>query len=411
VKSFLADARVSLLAMSVLSLASCGGDDSPPTTNVPNSVLIADFNADGIPDVAAATTAAAADGSTPNPGFASIFLQSRSDVGSFSGGKHFPTGNNPSSIAVGDLTGLSSADLVVANFLAGSVSVLLETAVASGDFLAASNISVGGHPNEVVIADLNGDGRKDLAVADDTASAGRVLVLLQDATTAALFGTPIALSTTDAVAGVAVSDLNGDGKPDIAAATADANGNNGHVVVFFQDPNSAGTFLSPAVFAGGAQPSAVKIADIDGDGLPDLIVANAGPGTDGIGSAGASVLLQDAANPGSFLAPVTYATQSGTVHLVVADLNGDSKPDIVTANLGPSPTGSVSVLLQDPTRPGVFLSPVNYTGFGQPLGVAVGDLNNDGHPDIAVADGTTATMMLQSATAPGTFASGVQIGN
>ena len=410
-KSLLAGSRVPLLAMSVLSLASCGGDDSPPTTNVPNSVLIADFNADGIPDVAAATTAAAADGSTPNPGFASIFLQSRSDVGSFSGGKHFPTGNNPSSIAVGDLTGLSSSDLVVANFLAGSVSVLLETAAASGDFLAASNISVGGHPNEVVIADLNGDGRKDLAVADDTASSGRVLVLLEDATTAGQFGTPIALSTTDAAAGVAVGDLNGDGKPDLVAATADANGNNGHVVVFFQDPNSAGTFLSPAVFAGGAQPSAVKIADVDGDGLPDLIVANAGPGTDGIGSAGASVLLQDEANPGSFLAPVTYATQSGTVHLVVADLNGDSKPDIVTANLGPSPTGSVSVLLQDPTRPGVFLSPVNYAGFGQPLGVAVGDLNNDGHPDIAVADGTTATMLLQSAATPGTFASGVQIGN
>ena len=205
--------------------------------------------------------------------------------------------------------------------------------------------------------------------------------------------------------------MNGDGKPDLVAATADANGNNGHVVVFFQDPNSAGTFLSPVLFAGGAQPSAVKIADVDADGLPDLIVANAGPGTDGIGSAGVSVLLQDEANPGSFLAPVTYATQSATVHLVMADLNGDSKPDIVTANLGPSPTGSVSVLLQDPTRPGVFLSPVNYAGFGQPLGVAVGDLNNDGHPDIAVADGTTAIMMLQSTTTPGTFASGVQIGN
>jgi hypothetical protein len=181
-------------------------------------------------------------------------------------------------------------------------------------------------------------------------------------------------------------------------------------VVFLQDAANPGTFLAPLVFAGGAQPTAVKIADVDGDGLPDIITSNAGPGSDGVGSAGVSVLLQDAANPGTFLAPVTYATVSSSDALVVADLNGDGKPDIVTANLGPSPTGSVSVLLQDPTRPGVYLSPVSYAGFGEPLGVAVGDIDKDGRPDIVVADGTTATVMLQSASAPGTFAAGVQIG-
>jgi hypothetical protein len=123
------------------------------------------------------------------------------------------------------------------------------------------------------------------------------------------------------------------------------------------------------------------------------------------------VLLQDAAHPGSFLAPVTYATQAEAVDVAVGDLNGDGKPDLVVANLGPAPTGSVSVLLQDPARPGVFLAAASYQGFGQPLAVAIGDLNGDGHPDIAVADGTSATVMLQIATAPGTFAQAVQVGN
>jgi hypothetical protein len=123
-----------------------------------------------------------------------------------------------------------------------------------------------------------------------------------------------------------------------------------------------------------------------------------------------SVVLQDAVNPGAFLAPVTYAAQAGTIHIVVADLDGDGKPDLVTANLGPLPTGSVSVLRQDPSRPGVYQAAQSVAGFGQPLAVAVADLNNDGRPDVAVADGSTATVMFQGTT-PGTFSTIGQLGN
>ncbi len=410
-KAQISGARILLLAPFAAGLASCGGGGNDSSSfNVPNSVVIADLNADGAPDLAVATTSAASDGSTPNPGFASIFLQNASSRGTFQSGKHYGTDNNPASIAAGDLTGTGTTDLVVANFVAGTVSVLIQTAPGSGQYQNAMSVSVGGQPNDVTLADVNGDGKQDIIVADNAAS-GRVVILLQDPSNPAHFQSPIALATTNGAAGVTVGDVNGDGKPDIVAATSDTNGNNGRIVVFYQDPATPGTFLAASTFPGGAQPFAVRIADLNGDGLADLAVADLGPGTDGTGASGATVLLQDPANHGSFLAPVTYAAQSGTIHISVADIDGDGKLDLVTANLGPSPTGSVSILLQDPARPGVFLAPLSYAGFGQPLAVAVADLNNDGRPDIAVADGDTATVMLQSTTVPGTFSNISQIGN
>jgi hypothetical protein len=110
---------------------------------------------------------------------------------------------------------------------------------------------------------------------------------------------------------------------------------------------------------------------------------------------------------------VSYATPDGAVDVAVADLNGDGRPDIVVASLDPDFTGGVSVLLQNaaPAQAGTFGTATVYAGMGQPLSVAIADLNGDGHPDIAVADGTSATVLLQNASMPGTFASAVQVGN
>ena len=397
------------------SLASCGHDDDffvvlpapvAGSNYVPNSIAVKDVNGDGTPDLLVATTV---DQGGPNsPGVAAVYLGNPASPGTYQPGATYPTtGSDPSGIAAVDLTGSGHTDLVISNFSSGNASIFMHDPANPGKYLAATTVTTGGQPNQVVSADINGDGKPDLVLADLSTS-GNAIVLIQNATSPGTFAT-LNLPTGNMTPSVAVGDLNGDGLPDVVAADYDTNGNHGQVTIFFQNPASPGSFLAPVTFPAGAQPQSVRIMDVNGDGLPDLIVANRGPGSDGTGAPGVSVLLQDATHPGSFLAPVTYATPWGAIDVAVADLNGDGKPDLVVASLGPAPTGAVSVLLQNASSPGTFLAATSYAGFGQPLSVAIADLNGDGHPDIAVADGNSATVLLQNAAAPGTFANPVPV--
>jgi hypothetical protein len=305
-----------------------------------------------------------------------------------------------------NLTGTGLPDLVIANFGSGSVSVFMHGAT-PGTYNSAGDIVTGGQPNQVVAGDLNGDGKPDLVLAD-MSSSGNVIVLMADPASPGKFLAPMKLPTGLTTPSVAVADLNGDGAPDIVAATFDSSGNNGAVTIFYQNPHQRGTFQAPVSFPAGAQPQSVKIADVNGDGLPDIVVANFGPGGDGTGMAGVSVLLQNA--DGSFQLPVTYSTPGASIDVAVDDVDGDHKEDIVVANLAPGATGSVSVLLQDPAHPGTFLPATNYAALGQPLSVVIADLNGDGLPDIAIADGPSAGVLFQKAGSPGAFGPATQVG-
>jgi hypothetical protein len=410
-RSFALAGGLALLAC----LASCGHDDdtifipNPGYVSgyVPNSIAIADINRDGTPDLVVATTID--QGSGNNPGVAAVYLGTPASPGTYQPGATYPiTGTDPSGIVALDLTGSGGTDLVVSNFGSGNASIFMHDPANPGKYLAATTLTTGGQPNQVVSADINGDGKPDLVFADLSTS-GNAIVTFQDTARPGQFLTPVMLSTGNITPSVAVGDLNGDGLPDVVAADYDTNGNNGQVTVFIQNAAAPATFLPAVTFPAGAQPQAVRIADVNGDGLPDLVVANRGPGSDGTGMPGVSVLLQDPAHPGSFLAPVTYPTPWGAIDVAVGDLNGDGKPDLAVASLGPAPTGAISVLLQNASSPGTFAAATPYPGFGQPLSVAIGDLNGDGHPDIAIADGNNATVMLQSAASPGVFSGPVPV--
>jgi hypothetical protein len=247
---------------------------------------------------------------------------------------------------------------------------------------------------------MNADGLPDLISADFNVS-----LFVQ--TSPGTFAAPLALYSGGAN-WVAVGDLNGDG----AAYVALTDGV-GVRVLMHTGAASATTFAAAAtVFTQTANVNVaganiIAIADVNGDGLNDLVITD--PGPSGGMAPTVNVLLQDPANHGSFLAPVSYPiAQDSPQSILVTDLQGTGKLDIVIGA-----RQSVIVLLHDPANPGQFLAAGSYAA-ADANEIAVADINGDGKPDIVVSSGVTHPMqagvvatnpgvLLQSVTTAGTF--------
>jgi hypothetical protein len=138
---------------------------------------------------------------------------------------------------------------------------------------------------------------------------------------------------------------------------------------------------------------------LNADGKTDLVVANLGS-SDG-GGASVSILFQDPAAPGAFLAAQSFNTGRSSPFLTAGDLNRDDLPDVAIID----GAGQIDVLLQSAAQPGVFQQPVTYSTQLNPLAVAIGDFNADGFMDLVNLDGGGIEIRLQSANAPGSFES------
>ncbi len=415
-------ARLAVILPALL-LVGCGGNNSVSIITVPNSVVTGDLNGDGLQDVVIAAAQIDQTGQENKPGLLGIELNSAASPGNFGVGVNYQvSGAPPSGLAIGDLTGNGSHDIVVANLNAGTVSLFRETTPTSGAYSAAVSITVGGGPNDVQMADLNGDGLPDLVVADNT---GKVTYLLQNPQKPGSFLPPVSLPITNRGISVAVGDLNGDGLPDLAVTSFDAGGNNGLITIYFQDPNNPGTFITtPMVITAYGEPSQIRIADVNQDGMNDIVVACQGLGSNAnindpdpnsiaIKEAlfGAMVILQNTGAPGTFGTPVTNPGQPGTISLAIGDLNNDGLPDIAMTTLYPQGQGTIVILPQDPSTPGNFFGlPATYAGSGQPVSISIADLDHDGLPDLVVADALSATWYRNISTQPGSFVFQAQIG-
>lgn len=376
-------------ALGLLALLGCSSSDhlGPVSGYLVQAIAVADIDANGLPDILGAVSTSL--GATDTPGYVSTRLQA--SPGSFAlPPTRFTVGAGPASLAMADLNGDGRPDLVVANATDRTLSVRLADPSRPGHFLPATVLATPGRvPLDAAAGDLNGDGLPDLVVA--ASGANSVLVFTQVA--GGTFAAPMAYAVGGDPQAVAVADLDGDGRADLAVATT-AN------AVSVRLQTAPGVFAPAVDFATGVQPVALRVADLNGDGRPDLLTANFGadlsPGTQGL-----SVLLQGA--PGTFLAPVHHATGYRSAALAVGDLNGDGRPDVAVANAGlPGDPGSVSVFLQAPATPGVLQAATSYRGAWGPLGVALGDMDGDGLPDLVLADGDI-VVRLNTATAPGTF--------
>jgi hypothetical protein len=280
---------------------------------------------------------------------------------------------DPLTVTAGGLTGYSETPF--------SVTFSSSDTIDSSAFSPQINLITGSTPTGLNLADLDGDGKPDLIVADWGAKSISVFrnISTNGSLTPGSFAPRVDFPVGDNPYFMAVGDIDGDGKPDLVVA----NGGDKFISIFrnISTPGSFSTnsFAARLDLPVGPNPYFVAIRDIDGDGLPDLIVANSGSNNISV--------LRNLGGGGikttTFAAPTNYVTGGTPFGIAIADLNNDGKPDIAVANQ----EGTLAVLQNTSTAGRLtFNTPVSWTIGGRPLYVAIGDLDNDGKPDIAVAN-------------------------
>jgi len=297
-------------------------------------------------------------------------------------------------VAVADLNGDGKPDLVATNCQNDTVGVLLGNG--DGTFQAAVIYAAGGSESgPIAVADVNGDGHPDLVVGFSPGIG--VLLGNGDGTfqSAVTYG-----SGGVEVLDVAIADVNRDGKPDLVVTNCGENGcsQGGTLAVLLG--RGDGTFGSAVLYDSGEfEPSSIAVADVNGDGHPDLLVVD-------LMSKALAVVLGN--GNGTFQAGVTYEPGGfgPPESLAVADVNGDGKPDLVVAEcVDGSCTGgdgAVTVLLGN--GDGTFRSAVAYdSGGGSNTGVAIADVDGDGKPDLIVANSYSSTVGVLLGNGDGTF--------
>lgn len=363
----------------------------------------------------------------------------------FASAQDFAIGTGPSAVALGDLDGDGKLDIVVANPSANTVSILLAT---PQGFSVQPDVSTGTMPVSIVLADFNADGKLDLAVSD-RAAAPSITVWLNTTTSsgAVSFGTSVDFPVVNEVNGsLSVGDLNGDGRPDLAITYFCSSTNQCLSVLLDATPANGTTpmFATRADFVTTERGDMVAIGDLDGDGVPDLVVpyrsehigvfvntsatnattptltsvdvavnTSSGAGAtitdlDGDGmrdiafiSSGVAVLRNTTTALGlpTFATPleIPFASQNGLITLASADLDGDGRVDLVIVDYR---ANIVSVLANTTTAVGApsFGPRRDFAVGASPLAIAIGDLNGDGRPDLVTAnhDANSVSVLLSN---------------
>jgi hypothetical protein len=300
-----------------------------------------------------------------------------------SSGPNYSLGMNaiqPFSDVVADFNGDGKQDIAVANYSSNNVSVLRGNG--DGTFQPAVTYPVGKGPVAIAAGDFNGDGRQDLAVANQNDNS--VSILLANASGGFNPAVPVN-NVGPNPQGIAVGDFTGDGKPDLAVAVG---GNN--TVQLLINNGTGGFTLGKSIGTGGKGPRAIAAADFNGDGKLDVAVLDTGSYT-------VDLLTGDGA--GNFTHWQELTTGNSPFGLAVADFDGDGTPDVAVTN------NADNTVIYYLNKAGIFTNQTVFAGTA-PRGIVAADVNGDGRPDLVTAntDGTITTL-LNTGSGTATFSS------
>lgn len=331
------------------------------TGSQPYFAAVGDLDNDGLLDIAVTNFAAAS---------VSVF-RNTSTAGnvSFAAKIDFPTGSNPTSVAIRDLDNDGKAEMVVSNSSGNSVSVRRNTSVPGAiSFAANVNFTTGGNPNEVALADVDGDGKAEIVTANS--STNTVSILRNTSSAGGLtFAAKKDYPAGTTPKGVAIGDLNGDGKPELAVLNLGSFSSATFSV--YRNNCSPGTIsFAKNDFSTGGSAQRIAIADMDGNGVPDIATA----GRYGSSDYGISVCRNTStATTLNFDGPDYYLTGNYCTGIALGDLTGDGKPDMVAANFGSS---SISVFRNRVADPKVTSFSPSYSGTGNTVTIMGHDFLN-----------------------------------
>ena len=354
----------------------------------PSSIVLVDFNEDGILDVATSNQDLFVSGGDASS--ISVLIGRGSGGvgdGTFNPDVLYPSGDSPLGMVSEDFNSDGIADLAVANLQSNDVSILLgrgSGGVGDGTFNGPVHYFAGPRPFNVVAADFNGDGIKDLAVSNNDVHAISVLRGLGSGGMGnGAFAAPVSFPLSDRPTGMEKGDFNEDGIVDLVVAEYFS-----QTVAILLGQGSGGVgngnFAPAAHYNAGQLPYAFAIADYNEDGISDLAVANNGTG-------GVGVLLGNGSmgvGNGTFSAPSFYALGSNVQGITTADFDEDGISDLALAIYN----GDNLTILKGQGSGGVgngsFVTHSTYPAGGFPYRPVPADLNQDGKLDIVLANVT-----------------------